>query len=86
MGPVEDAAHGSEVLRVKDSAWTEKLRPTSRNYGLGQTSGQSGAELLAPWTYFMIVKAMEDKDRANRAQKFWCWSEFRSFQTNKRLR
>ena len=34
---------------------------------------------------FMIVKAMEDKDRADRGRKFWCWSEFRSFKQTKGL-
>ena len=57
-------AHGSEVLRLKDSVWKVKGKHTWRNCVHGRTSGQPGAELLAPWTYFMIVKAMEDKDRA----------------------
>ena len=57
-------AHGSEVLRLKDSVWKVKGKHTWRSYARGRTSGQPGAELLAPWTYFMIVKGMEDKDRA----------------------
>ena len=34
----------------------------------------------------MIVKAMEDKDRAHRGRKFWCWSEFRSFKQTKGIK
>jgi len=87
-------AHGSEVLRVKDSEWTVKGkdsewtvkgRPTWKNCAHGPTSGQSRAELLAPWKYFMIVKAMEDKDRSDGSRKFWFWSEFRSVKHTKGL-
>ena len=77
-------AHGSEVMPARDSVWM-KWRRTWRNCALGQTSGQSRAELLAPWKYFVIVKAMEDKHRAHRGRKFWCWSEFRSFKQTKGL-
>ena len=79
-------AHGSEVMPARDSVWIVRWRRTWRNCALGQTSGQSGAELLAPWKYFMIVKAMEDKDRAHRGRKFWCWSEFCSFKQTKGIK
>ena len=47
-------AHGSEVLRVKDSVWTVMGRHTWRNCVHGQMSGQPRKDLLAPWKYFMI--------------------------------
>ena len=62
-------AHGSEVLRVKDSEWTVKGKDSE----------------WTPWKYFMIVKAMEDKDRSDGSRKFWFWSEFRSVKHTKGL-